>query len=471
MWYNIVMHSDQLKKRQNLRVIISEIIMVIAVVFIVSILAFIVSGYWVNSEFEVERQGMLQVSSVPTGADLLIDGETSWLQRTNASKTLSSGEHTITLEKEGYDTWTKTINISEGLLYRLSYPYLFLKNRTSEKVYNTAGYLLSTVSPDRDTLLLINDTTEWTLLNLKDDNLSPKKIDVSTYFSNVSLAENASVGLFTSQILDADWDQNGRHLLLKTKNNDNIEWVLLDVEDIKNSINLSKQFGAEFEEIKILDDSADNLLAIQNHNLHKIDLKGKVLSAILAENVYDFDHYENEVIFSASNSDQKYQVGLFKIGDDKVKTLATLSEPTKVAISQFYDHKYLITLTANHLSLYQKTDFKKIGDFELGFSPSSLEVGHNGSFIVAYDGSKVATLDMEITQVLEWSVEGESFGWINEDMIYSVHDGELLVYDFDGLNRRSLAKNVSEHFPAMITNNKWLYYFSDGNLIRENLEN
>ena len=78
---------------------------------------------------------------------------------------------------------------------------------------------------------------------------------------------------------------------------------------------------------------------------------------------------------------------------------------------------------------------------------------------------------MEIIQVLEWSPEGESFGWINEDMIYSVHDGELLVYDFDGLNRRSLAKNVSEHFPAMITNNKWLYYFSDGNLIRENLEN
>ena len=471
MWYNIYMHSDHSKNRQNLRVIISEIIMVIAVVLIVAILALIVSGYWVNSEFEVERQGMLQVSSVPTGAELLIDGESSWLQRTNASKTLSSGEHTITLEKEGYDSWTKTINISEGLLYRLSYPYLFLKNRTPKEVYNATGSLLASVSPDRETLLLMNDTTEWTLLNLKNNELSPKKIDVSAYFSSVSLAENASVGLFPAQILDADWDQNGRHLLLKAKHGENIEWVLLDVENPKNSINLTKGFGSNFEAIEILDDSADNLLAIQNHNLHKIDLKGKVISAILAENVYDFDHYEDEVIFSAKNPDQSYQVGLFKIGDKDIKTVTTLPEPTKVTISKFYDHKYLTTLTANHLSLYQKTDFQKIGDFELGFSPSALEVGHNGSFIVAYDGSKIATLDMEITKVLEWSVDGSSFGWLNDDMIYSVHDGELIVYDFDGLNRRVLAKNVSEHFPAMITENKWLYYFSDGDLIRENLEN
>ena len=55
----------------------------------------------------------------------------------------------------------------------------------------------------------------------------------------------------------------------------------------------------------------------------------------------------------------------------------------------------------------------------------------------------------------------------DSDMVYVIQDGDLIVYDFDGYNRRQLAKNVSSHFPAGITDNKWLYYFSDGQLIRE----
>ena len=52
-------------------------------------------------------------------------------------------------------------------------------------------------------------------------------------------------------------------------------------------------------------------------------------------------------------------------------------------------------------------------------------------------------------------------------MLYSVKDGDLIVYDYDGLNRRVIASNVSSRFPAAITDDKWLYYFSDGQLIRE----
>ena len=63
---------------------------------------------------------------------------------------------------------------------------------------------------------------------------------------------------------------------------------------------------------------------------------------------------------------------------------------------------------------------------------------------------------MESLKVSEWQVEGESFGWLDNNMIYSVKDGELFVYDFDGLNRRTLAKNVSRSYPVMITDDRWL---------------
>ena len=119
------MDFDRRERLASRRVIISEALMVIAVIAIVVALAFVVSGYWVNADFTVERQGMLQINSIPTGASLIVDGETSWLSQTNTSKILRSGEHTISLTKEGYDTWSRTINVRDGLLYRIRYQIVF----------------------------------------------------------------------------------------------------------------------------------------------------------------------------------------------------------------------------------------------------------------------------------------------------------------------------------------------------------
>lgn len=464
------MDSEKLQKRQSLKVIISETIMVITVIITVALLALVVSGYWVNSDFKVERNGMLQISSTPTGADVTIDGETSsWLQRTNTSKVLASGEHEIILSKNGYDAWSRTINISEGLLYRLHYPRLFAQNRQPESVLDTTATTFATISPNGSKLLLTGDTTEWSLVNLTRDTIAPQKLDISEYFSSVSLAEGATAGLFTGRIISADWDHDNSHILFQVSSGDTTEWVLLDVNNLKNSLNLTKEFGANFDTVKILDNSSSNLLAIRNHNLHKIDVPGRLISAVLVENILDFDHYENEVIYVAASDDGSYAVNLLKIGDSETTHLMTATSPLKVAISKFYDDMYITTLQDKQVSLYKKDDFSKISDFELSFAPNLMKVGHNGEFITMTEGTQIATLNMEANDVREWSVDGSSFGWLDNDMIYSVTGGQLIVYDFDGLNRRVLASNASGHFPVTVTDNKWLYYFSDGSLVREKI--
>ena len=448
--------------------------MVIAVIIMVIILAFLVSGYWINSNFEVDRQGLLQLSSIPTGATVSIDGvENSWLERTNTSKNLSSGEHTIVLTKDGYDSWTKTINVSEGLLYRIHYPRLFLNERSKENVLDVANYSSATISPDHSFLILTNNTTEWSSADLNSETIKPATIDVSQLFSATSSAENTKTGLFPGEIQTVHWDKDSTHALFKVKFGDSTEWLLLDVKNPKDSVNITKEFGNNFSDIQILDNSSGNLLAIQNGNLHKIDLSNKSISIVLVENVVDFDHYnQNEVIFSALNpnstkDDNKYYIGMFKIGDSEITTLKEMSAPAKVTLSKFYEDKYITILAEDSLTLYKKDDFTKLDNFTLSFAPDSIEVGHNGEFITMRAGTKIATLDMESMSVAEWNVESEDFDWIDNDMIYSVTDGKLIVYDYDGLNRREIATNVSSRFPAAITDDKWLYYFSDGNLVRE----
>lgn len=465
------MDPEKVKRRQSLKIIISETIMVLTVIFTVIILALLVSGYWLNSDFKVERNGLLQISSIPTGADVSIDGESAWLQRTNTSKVLSSGEHTITLTKDNYDSWSKTISISEGLLYRLHYPRLFLQNRTTENVLSTPNITIATVSPDRNSILLIDNTTQWTLLSLDSNNIESKTLDISPFFSNTSLAENADKGLFTGQISDIKWDSDNTHILFKVDSTDDTsEWVLLNIKNISKSTNITKDFGYDFTDIQILDNSSNNLLVVQNSNLRKIDIPGKSLSSVLVENIIDFDHYNNEIIFSAISNNTKenkpYYIGSFKIDDDKINTLQDTSAPAKVTLSRFYDDMYITILESNQVSLYKKEKMELLQTFDLTFNPDTIKIGHDGEFITMTLDNRIATLDMESMIVNEWQTDGPNFGWIDNDMIYSISNGNLIVYDYDGFNRRTIAANVSSHFPTTIAN-KWLYYFSDDSLVRE----
>lgn len=456
------MDLEKRARRQSLRVIVSEIIMVLTVAITVVVLALVVSGYWLNADFKVERQGMLQVYSVPTGANVEVDGDAPWFQRTNTSKILSSGEHTITLTKDGYDSWSKTINISEGLLYRLHYPRLFLKERNKEEVTDTSISTSATISPNRKLLLLINNTTAWTLLNLDSDNPKPTTVNVSTLFSGTNMAAGATTGLLTGNIVSAEWDQANEHVLFGVDNDSGKEWVLLDVKNPINSVNITRNFATSFDDIKIFDNSANNLLALRNGNLHKINIPARQISAILAENIQDYDFYESELILSS-----KDHISSLKIGDSASTTLKIIESPAKVLIGKFYETWYVFMVEENVLTVYHREDFEEVLKVNLDFTPDTIKIGYDGEFIVMNSRSEFATLDMESMAVRSWSTDSDHFGWINNYMVYSVNDGKLFVYDFDGLNRRELASNVSSHFPVAITSDKWLYYFSDGKLMRE----
>ena len=119
------------------------------------------------------------------------------------------------------------------------------------------------------------------------------------------------------------------------------------------------------------------------------------------------------------------------------------------------------------LNVYKKDDFVAFANYDLTFAPEKIKVGHDGEFIIMNTGDKIATLDMEAGLVREWTPDSSHYDWLDNDMIYTVNNSELIAYDYDGFNRRVLAKNVSAHFPAGITENKWLYYVSDDDLMRE----
>ena len=477
------MDAEKRARRQSRRVIISEVIMVITVILTVSVLGFVVSGYWLGSDFTIERQGMLQIYSIPTGADISIDGSsTSWLQRTNTSKTLAAGEHTITLTKDGYDSWSRTVNITEGLLYRLHYPRLFLKNRAQETAFDSSANF-ATISPDRNTMLLADNTTKWQIFNLDSDSSKPTPLELSEILPFSTHSTDSSTNLFTGKIKTAKWAEDNEHVLLEITSDDATNWLVLNIKNPAMSLNLTKEFNLNLKNVEISDRSASSLHCIADGNLRRIDVPSKQISAILVPEVNSYDYYEKEVVFSVKNTTdaatvidttateapEPYYVGILDLNSAETTKLKPLDSPAEVVITRFYDDKYIGIVNNSTLALYLKDDFTEKSTFPLSFTPDKIKVGMNGDFIALSLGGRLAVLDMEAMALDEWTTGTDTFGWLDGSMIYAVRDGNLTVYDFNGENPRTLATNVSSRFPVTITSDRYLYYFRDGSLIRDYL--
>lgn len=370
------MDFEKAKRRHNLKVIISEIIMVLTAVFAVVVLALITTGYWINEDLKVERQGMLQVISFPTGATVSIDGDSSWLQKTNFSKVLPVGEHQVSLSREGYDTWSKTITIAEGLLYRLQYPRLFPLEREKETIASTIGATHAYLSENREKLLVYYGAAE------------PDFTTILSYADNPDADDNANSNIFNPS-----------------------EWQLFELKS------------------------------------HKIEPKTVSLDTIRG--------------FQPSLTEDDEDIEDYAI-------VSRLNGSERLVFSKFYNDHYVTVIDGSLVDLYAKEAEEPTLEFSLNFTPQDVTVGKDGEFVVFFEGLNVATLDMESLTIREWSAESP-IGWLNSNMIYTIHEGELTAYDFDGLNRRLLANNVSSHFPATIVGDDWLYYFSDDNLVRESL--
>ena len=61
---------------------------------------------------EAQVEASVTISSTPTLADIEIDGK--YTGRTQSSIKLFSGAHAVTIKRNGYDAWSRTIEVTEG---------------------------------------------------------------------------------------------------------------------------------------------------------------------------------------------------------------------------------------------------------------------------------------------------------------------------------------------------------------------
>ena len=442
------MDLEERKKRQTLKVLLIEAFMSVAVVVTVVILVLVVSGYSIGSDYKLEQGGLLKVDSEPTGASVILDGEK--LGETNFSRVVSSTEHEVVLEKEGYDTWKKKVSVSKGLLYHLRYPHLFLKERVKEHVRDFNGIEFASVSPDHNVMFLIENDLNWSLLDLRSEKPSKKELHPSFLADGMKF-----------EISQALWSRNGRRVVLEGVMNEQHKWLYMDFDNENNCYDLNDMFSVDFAKMTILDDSANELLAYSNKELFRIDVSKKVLSASLAKNVEDYYAFMNGNIMFVSND------AIWSLKGAEKENVMKLDGPARIAAVNFYNDKYLVIYANDSLAVYEGEALKEVLNEKIEINLDNLKIMDGVGYVVARDGDTIHALDMESMKLNTWSADTGTLGWLDKYLIYAVSDNTLFAYDFDGQNKRQLSESVDGNYPAIITDNKWLYYFSDGALVRE----
>lgn len=471
------MDKERKKRLQTIRLIITEIIMVIAVIITVIILTFIAMGYNVDKNGELNQSGLVQIKSIPSGATVQIDGE-QLLLHTNTSRMLDAGTHHIKLEKEGYSSWEKDIISESGVLLKLDYPRLFLDIRTPETIRELSNtFEFFSVSSDRNYILysekhidkaqskiddMITPRSNWTLLNVKGDDITETKYDFSEILGH-------------REIVDLIWNSNNDHVLLKTKNHDSDEWLLINLKTPQNSSNLTLEFGLSFSDMLFASASGERLIGIENGNLRNLSAADHSVSEILAKNVRTIAY--SEPFLAYITTDNNFYFFQDSSEDVLLKSFST-DHSIKILISSYLDRKYISFIDNNRLYIYKHERFPNhdsdalktmelVLETDLSFNPSNYYLWSDNELFVATDHEKTAIFDAELDRLSEFTVEGNSSYFLDEYILGTIKDNTLIVRDFDGTNRIELTSATGYSFISK--NNRYLYYQKDNAIVREKI--
>ena len=499
--------QEKIEKRAHIRLIITEALMFLAVLFLVGFLTLIVMGYSFNlkelggSGEIVERSGLVQISSLPTGATIYIDGEAPLLLSTNASRTMLAGEHEISLAKSGFDGWSKKIKVVEGLMYRLNYPRLFRQERETEEiltfemavydtlervvheeengVLKTGGVEFVTVSPNYEKMIMLLDGGLYTL-NMNDNEPKLKMLE----FMN---AEGSLVTI--NSITNAEWSGNSERMLALV----NGEWVVLNVRDSKDTLWLGKVIDkSTVRDIKIESEVGDRLLVLyKTGELVELGVRDKTVSDVLIDAVDRFDNDGDRVVYltkqkcepdaeallgESTSTSMEWQVRSYRVGDSESYIIKRFElEPdeelgsVKIATMRYFLESYVGIARGVDFEVYSKTgwvagddEMEKVFSEKEDFDISKLKKRGKG-MVFELIGGEGDTAVFDIEAMATTAVDGKKTGWIDEYMRFRLKDGKLSVLDYDGLNERTLVESnvISGRVVTISGNGRYLYYFGN----------
>lgn len=464
------------KKQLLVRRLFFSTIATFSVLVILVVTILFLQGYRLDSGNHLAQGALLQFDSTPNNAEISIDGKNTNV-RTAGKQTVVAGVHTILLSKERYEDWTRTIDFAAGTLTWLDYARMVPKERTPETVATFKTVIATKASPD-NTFILIQESADQPVFRLADLRSAEVKISDLTIPASLYTDPN-TVGVTHSFSLDK-WNVGGRYVLIKHQYKDQLEWLMIDTENIAQSINITRLLSVGFKDLQFAGTNGQTLFGVANdNNIRKLDLSSATISRALVSNVENFDVFDTDTISYTgidSTDSTKRVAGIYQDGDTQpyvVRTVDSLDTVLKIAVGNYFNDNYVAIAEGSHVTIlkgdYQTsssnnmTNLKQFADIKLSGTVTQLSLSPKSDYVLAEAGISFTTYEIEHERRASGTLESTPTAaatplqWLDVSHVWNQQNGSLVMRDFDNANIYSI-NTVAGSFDATISQNGRFFY-------------
>jgi len=471
------MYRQPSKRQIILQRIVVYGLMAVSVVTLVTILIFVMLGYQFNrNDGKIEQGGLVQFESRPSGANVTIDGS-AFGSQTSTKATLTAGNHAIQMQRNGYKTWQKTVNVVPGSVLWLNYARL-IPNELKPSHIAEFDEVTSAVSSDDNKWMAIKEAPSTPLIRLAD--LSGDKVKITDLELPADSYTHPAEGKTHAFTLEK-WDPDSRYVLVRhVYDDDKTEWMVVDTRNVSNTKNVTALLGITATKLVFSDSNSAIMYALTDtHDVRRIDLGSNTLSGLLLTNIADFSLYRSGVTYVTllDPATKARTVGYLDEGAAKPRTLRSYGDdgttPLHLAIDKYFDDTYAaisygdtIDVLVGELPKDDKPSLMKSrGTMTVPGGIQYLSTKTNGRFVVAQAGAAFTVYDMELGKITTTTAKGSSdvtreFDWIDNYMPWSDRDGMLRLYEFDGANQHNIMPVVPGLSVTLNPGGKYIYGIS-----------
>ena len=470
------------KRKKKFVIVLNNLLMVSSIVIVVYLLILMIQG-WTLKQGVATQTGLVQFASSPQVATVEVDQNTLY-SRTNTTANVVPGEHEIKIWREGYETWYRKTDVQAGQILWLNYARLVPKQKTTHKTAAFSNLKQIVKFPNGQKLLSLSKTiegsAEFKITDIRSDSPKTETLKLPevliTREASAQAEQTPEVQLAPYEFTISRVSADGSRAIVQRQAEDGFDWLLLDLNSPNNSQNLTEKFNLKFDEIAPLNDSSTQIIVRTDETVRLLSPYDNTLSASILNKIVDFEIYSSDIIGFVQKNDDKFDVGVLKIGDKPVVVARGYETVPKITISRYYNENYINVLVDNKIQIYKSSswpaaenNFKLARTLEPSIEAKSFKLNNEGRFVLVQNSDNIWVYDFELDRPYAYSLDDKvnSARWLDDFILYDFTGSDeggamLTIRDFDGANKHPLVE-ANPNFPAFLSSDgKYIYVIQSG---------
>ncbi len=459
------------RKKLLIRTLVS-VVMTSAVVMLSIVLLFLMLGYRFNREQgSITQGGLVQFITTPPGAHVTV-GKAHLANVTPSKITLTPGTYPVTIEKQGYHTWNKTVTIGAGTVTWLNTARLVPTSVSSKRMAEYVNVQSVAFSPRARYVALVQDTSKPVV--------TIDTIDQATVTKSVAVelpVNTYSPGTTHAFTIDT-WGRAERYILMRHAYDGKTEWIVVDSQDVTRSRPISSLNGVTPMFVTFDQRNTSDVLALYDDGTirHVQPQTGEIRQYPLY-NIASFSYVNDQtIVFATKPVNGTVSVGYYTLDATTSRPITSYrAEPMVLVAGAKYFSDYYFSIAHGNAIVIYTTDTLPQSDSKekwpiavhktvAGQDAIQTLVSHaNGRLVVATSGTAQLSYDLELEHLSTVKIERAATAltkpllWFDDFNFISTIGGTLRMYEYDGGNQHDILQTV-EGAPASVSdNNKYMY--------------